>query len=569
MDIFDFDSDSDSEFEGFGPVPNDGTDDNNLSDIDLSDVSSVSSDEDDNEVDDFEFDEPIWTNSSFVNVDVDEFEEISGPQLPPDFDTARAMPLDYFQLFFSETVIRDITKNTNRYAAFLIAEKQRANPGYTNTLWYPVDEAEMKAFLGLNVIFGMSKLPNIRSYWSTDPFIGNNGIKKVMTSKRFETISEALHISDREREIPQGQPGYDQLAKVRPLLKKFGKSFPTFMKPFKEQTIDEGMVAFKGRVKYLQYLPMKPVKRGIKMWLRADALSGYIQQMDVYLGSREKQGQRKSKNGVYFDVVEKLCKPLFFKNHHVYFDNLYTSIPLLVHLLHNGVYACGTIRSNKKYLPAIVARPPKMDRGEMKCFQDTNFSNLTCCVWQDTNQVRFASTLNQPNNVHQATRRIRGQNTQVPQPHAAYSYGRYMGGVDQFDQLRSKYKTGRCSKKPWKYLLWFLVDAAAVNSFILHKNATRRNLPTKYSNLIFRHELAMGLIGGFSSRERKSVHTPRVNPPIDPNRPHKNVHLNRGARKCSYHSTVFPNIVCKRTVYGCLSCSVHLCKDCHYRYHTR
>ena len=37
--------------------------------------------------------------------------------------------------------------------------------------------------------------------------------------------------------------------------------------PGQNQTIDEGMVAFKGRFSYMQYMLAKPIKRGIKVWL--------------------------------------------------------------------------------------------------------------------------------------------------------------------------------------------------------------------------------------------------------------------------------------------------------------
>jgi hypothetical protein len=34
--------------------------------------------------------------------------------------------------------------------------------------------------------------------------------------------------------------------------------------PNKEQSIDEGMIAFKGRLSFKQYLPAKPTKFGIR-----------------------------------------------------------------------------------------------------------------------------------------------------------------------------------------------------------------------------------------------------------------------------------------------------------------
>ena len=39
-----------------------------------------------------------------------------------------------------------------------------------------------------------------------------------------------------------------------------------------------------GRSSMKQYMPLKPVKRGFKVWVRADAVSGYFCDIDVYVG---------------------------------------------------------------------------------------------------------------------------------------------------------------------------------------------------------------------------------------------------------------------------------------------
>ena len=39
---------------------------------------------------------------------------------------------------------------------------------------------EIKAFLGVYVVMGVN-LPSTADYWSSDPFLGNKGIQKVMT----------------------------------------------------------------------------------------------------------------------------------------------------------------------------------------------------------------------------------------------------------------------------------------------------------------------------------------------------------------------------------------------------
>ena len=39
--------------------------------------------------------------------------------------------------------------------------------------------------------------------------------------------------------------------------------------------VDEGMVKFKGRLFFKQYMPKKPVKYGIKLWMAAHSKTGY------------------------------------------------------------------------------------------------------------------------------------------------------------------------------------------------------------------------------------------------------------------------------------------------------
>jgi hypothetical protein len=40
--------------------------------------------------------------------------------------------------------------------------------------------------------------------------------------------------------------------------------------PHREVSIDEAMIGFSGRLGFKQYVPLKPTKRGIKVWVRAD-----------------------------------------------------------------------------------------------------------------------------------------------------------------------------------------------------------------------------------------------------------------------------------------------------------
>ena len=109
-----------------------------------------------------------------------------------------------------------------------------------------------------------------------------------------------------------------------------------------------GMMAFKGRLSFRQYLPAKPTKYGIKVWMAADASNGYIVNFSVYL---ESEGQKRRIHGLGYDVVMNMACPFLNQNHHVFFNNFFSSPILLEHLLDQQTYTCSTVRCTPRDLP--------------------------------------------------------------------------------------------------------------------------------------------------------------------------------------------------------------------------
>ena len=95
-------------------------------------------------------------------------------------------------------------------------------------------------------------------------------------------------------------------------------------------SIDEGMIAYKGRLSFRQLMPAKPTKYGIKVWMAADAKKGYVSNSAVYLSHAENNHRRIHSLG--YDVVMKMTEP--FKNNyrHIFSDNFFTNSRLLDHL---------------------------------------------------------------------------------------------------------------------------------------------------------------------------------------------------------------------------------------------
>ena len=76
-------------------------------------------------------------------------------------------------------------------------------------------------------------------------------------------IKSFLHFVDKDTISKCGEPGYDRLARILHLV--------DYKSVYHPHTVDEAMIKFKGRSKIKQYLPKKPIKRGIKVWILADS----------------------------------------------------------------------------------------------------------------------------------------------------------------------------------------------------------------------------------------------------------------------------------------------------------
>ena len=79
--------------------------------------------------------------------------------------------------------------------------------------------------------------------------------------------------------------------------------------------------------------------------------------------------------------------PLLGQGYHLFTYNWYTAVPLAESLLLEGTNLTGTVRSNRKYLPAGVKK--KLAKGETVAFRK---NRLLCMGWQDKKHVILIST---------------------------------------------------------------------------------------------------------------------------------------------------------------------------------
>ena len=92
------------------------------------------------------------------------------------------------------------------------------------------------------------------------------------------------------------------------------------------------MVGFRGRLSFRQYMPAKPTKYGIKVWMASDSSNSNVFNYNVYLHVGKEANQLPRIYSLGYNVVTKMVRPFMNKNHHVYFDNFFTSVKFLEHL---------------------------------------------------------------------------------------------------------------------------------------------------------------------------------------------------------------------------------------------
>ena len=242
-----------------------------------------------------------------------------------------------------------------------------------------------------------------------------------------------------------------------------------------------------------QYMPLKPTKRGFKVWVRADAVTGFFCDFNVYVG-RPSDGES-TEVGLGERVVLQLCSPLQQGNYQVFCENFFSSCSLFDNLLQQRIYACGT---DHRDFPKTLKHATFSERGQHLSCQR---GNLVATVWQDKKAVKVLSTMCDPSNTKSVQRRQKdGSKVTVPCPDAVVQYNQYMGGVDKGDQMRQYYRIRLKSVRNYKYIFWFLLDVAITNAHILSRYVP---VTTSVQSLkVFRLKLAEQLIGAYISRKR-------------------------------------------------------------------
>ncbi|KAF0751882.1 piggyBac transposable element-derived protein 2-like isoform X1 [Aphis craccivora] len=411
------------------------------------------------EVDDSEIDqnlldeEPCCSTQSkpkkvihFVTPDIDWQSCLPNPP------TEEYTPLQYFKFFFSDEMFDLIHLETNKYAI------------QKNASTAKISYSEIQQYVGILVFIGVVKMPATRLYWSNN--CRYNKIVDVMSRNRFSTISRYFHVEDNTTAKGPSSVNYDKLHKVRPLLNILQSNMHD-IPPEEKHSVDEQMIAFKGRSHLKQYFLPEP---------------GLMYDFEIY--------QRKGtcpETGLGFsgDIVMALTSELpKGKNFKVYFDNWFSSLQLSVALKERQIFCIG--------------------RGSYDFKVETE-NNISLVRWFDRKSINFLSTYTSVEPLGTCKRWSISDKKfiEVQRPHVVEEYNKFMGGVDLADMLLELYRIDIRSNKWYMRIIFWVIGVCIVNGWLLYRrHLKQRKEKLKMSLLEFQTNIAAALCEVTVTRKR-------------------------------------------------------------------
>lgn len=254
-------------------------------------------------------------------------------------------PLSCFELFFDESLLQIIVEYTNIYINIVQSKYTRDRDARQTNMM------EIRAFIGLLLVIGVNRSGrrNLKDFWDNSRGTGIELVYLTMSLNRFRFLLRTIRFDDVTSRIER--QSVDKLAAIRDIVEKFISSCKNNYNPSEQLTIDEQLVAFRGRCSFIMYMPKKPSKFGIKIIMLVDVKFPYVYNFEIYVGAQP-EGPFPNSNKV-LDVTLRVLDPVCNRGCNITMDNWFTSIPLAQELLKQKTTVVGTLKSNKPEIPLI------------------------------------------------------------------------------------------------------------------------------------------------------------------------------------------------------------------------
>ena len=277
-----------------------------------------------------------------------------GSQVPP---IKTSTPFRSWCQVFSAPIRNIVINHTNDYAKCIIPN------------WLILTDREFLDFVSVLFIAAVKQRRDGPMQWfSTNPLLGDECIRRLMDRKRFIEIIKGLHISSMNN--AQGhEAGYSPMLKVGEFKEALELRFRSLYEPGRNLSVDETLLRAYGRIKFKVRVITKAARYGIKMYVVTDSIDEYVLRTSMYTGGDHDTGLVGSADATLkktTNVVLDLLEPYFGTYRSVKTDRYYTSIELAIEMDKRQLYNTGTVMNNRicKDLRWNAQKARKMERGE-------------------------------------------------------------------------------------------------------------------------------------------------------------------------------------------------------------
>ena len=396
---------------------------------------------------------------------------------------------------------------------------------------------ELLTFIGLLFLAGVyrSRFEPLRNLWNGET--GRPAFMQAMSRTRFEAITRFLRFDSKVDRAERRER--DKLAPIRVICDKMAAKFRASFSPGEAVCVDEQLLVYRGRCPFKIYLPSKPGKYGMKLWICADVETSYCVNFEVYTG-RQGHGPEINQGA---RVVLQLTEHLSGSGRNCTGDNFFSSLYLSNALLQRKMTYIGTVRKNKPFLPTKVT--DIREREELSsAFAFQRDTTLVSYVPKKGKNVILKSTFHHDTEIR--------EERDDKKPQVVIDYNRTKGAVDNVDKLVRTYSTIRKSRRWPMVVFGNLLDLAAYNAYVLFSHVHPEYEAGKsHRRRLFLEKLALDLVQDAVSDRAAAVDSVTAGVPVDPmsNLPRQRLRC----RSC-------PRNVDRKTTERCSKCCLPVCK---------
>ena len=254
----------------------------------------------------------------------------------------------------SDDMLQHIVVHTNVKIAHLRSSIGARNKG--KATYSDINITELKCLIACLIMAGTRKDNHLSAEHMFSSIYGCTFYKSLFSEKRFSFLIRCLRFDDQTTRRIRMQT--DKFAHIRDLWDCVMTNCKNNYKAGQTVTVDEQLLAFRGRCAFRMYIPNKPAKYGIKLFMVCDAKKLYCLYAIPYLGKSSTEGLNQNK-GQYFTMKLLNDGNLIEDGRIACADNWFLSLNLATAMLRQGMHLVGTIRP-KAYMPMETVKNMRM-----------------------------------------------------------------------------------------------------------------------------------------------------------------------------------------------------------------